>query len=250
MSRLVFDIGGTNMRLAFAEDGIVGSIEKTPTPKDPEEVVTRMQAFVTGHAVEEIVGGIAGIVKDGTIIDAPNLSSWNGFSLGEALREVFKVPAHVYNDAEIAGIGEATSGAGAGYARVGYLTIGTGVGGALVVAGSRIDGSEPGRLVLQSGQALESRIGGAALAAEFGTSPELLPQTFYDERTPVLAEGVRALVDLWNPDIFILNGPLVYGTPAFRIEALAAAIGESVPLVPASFRDQSGLQGAALVARR
>lgn len=257
MSRLVFDIGGTNMRLALSEEGVLAEALKRATPKDAQEAVVMMREFAAKNDIQDIVGGVAGIVEDGTVMDSPNLPSWNGFPLAEAVREAFSAPVQVYNDAALAGIGEALAGAGQGYARVGYLTIGTGVGGTLVTndgSGAHVTASEPGRLILETGRTLESAVGGAALAAEFGTRPELLPQSVYDERTPVLVAGIRLLLDLWMPDILILNGPLAYGTPAFRIgavtEELARTGSDTVPVVLAAFKDHSGLQGGALIGVR
>lgn len=253
MSRLAFDIGGTHMRIALSEKGMLGHVLTIATPQNPKDAVRTIQDFATGKTVEDIVGGIAGIIADGTVIDSPNLPSWNGFKMERSLAETFGVPVRIYNDAELAGIGEAMKGAGLGYARVGYVTIGTGVGGALVVnddAGLRTDASEPGRLIVEDGRTLESFIGGAALFIEFGDRPEYLPQSVYDERTRLLAEGLRTLLALWEPDIFILNGPLVYGTPAFRIEAIIEELTGTVPVVLAEHKDQSGLRGAALVEMR
>lgn len=249
MTRLVFDIGGTNMRMALAEDDVLRDVQKTPTPKDPEDALAQLTMFAEGKGVQEAVGGVAGIIKDGTVLDSPNLRSWEGFAFGVSLEEALGASVRVYNDAELAGIGEALSGAGKGYKRVGYLAIGTGVGGALVVVGEegpRIEGNEPGRLVMDplSGRTLESFVGGAALAAEFHARPELLPQDAYDERLPLLTRGIEALAALWRPDIFILNGPLVLGTPAFRIESIDI---KDVPLRPALHADESGLWGGALV---
>lgn len=249
MIRLVFDIGGTNMRMALAEDGKLQEVQKIPTPKAPEDALAQLTAFAEGKDVQEAVGGVAGIIKDGMVLDSPNLRSWESFALGRSLREALGVSVQVYNDAELAGIGEALNGAGKGHERVGYLALGTGVGGALVVAGEegpRIEGNEPGRMVLDplAGRTLESFVGGAALEAEFHVRPEFLAQRVYDERLPLLTRGIEALAALWMPDVFILNGPLVLGTPAFRIKNIDI---KDVPLLPALHADESGLWGGALV---
>ena len=253
MKRLVFDIGGTNMRMALAEDGALGDVVKGATPKDPNEAATQLQDFVSGKDLQDIVGGIAGIIEDGTVADSPNLPSWIGFSMDRARKSAFGVPVRIYNDAELAGLGEAVEGAGKGYASVAYLTIGTGVGGTLIVNGEPLphaEGLEPGRQIMdyENGRTLESFVGGAALAAEFGMKPELLPLAVYQERTKVLATGIHTLINLWSPDIFILNGPLIQGEPAFHIDEIAAALAQVAvrplpPLVLAALRDQSALWG-------
>jgi len=235
---------------------VLSAVEKIRTPIDPREALALLTAFAEGKGIQDVVGGVAGIIENGVVTDSPNLRPWEGFSLEEELGEALGVPVRVYNDAALSALGEARAGAGEGYGRVAYLAIGTGVGGALVVngdSGPRIEASEPGRIILDSRDArsLESLVGGASLASEFGAPAEELAVSVYDERIPALAEGVRALINLWTPDIFVLNGPLIYGTPAFRIEALDAELsrmseGHLPPLVPARFKDESGLWGGVL----
>ena len=245
------------MRMALAENGVLSGIEKVSTEKDPATALAQLLAFAHGKGVQDAVGGIAGISKDGTVLDSPNLRSWEGVPLGRLLEEALSVPVQIYNDAELAGMGEALAGAGQGYIRVAYLAIGTGVGGALIVreeSGLRVAGSEPGRLVLDSmsGQTLEDVVGGSSLASGFGVRAEDLAQSVYDERTPMLANGIRSLIDLWAPDVFVLNGPLIYGTPAFRMDVLSDMLSSdparfTPPIVQARFMDESGLWGGALV---
>jgi len=114
MSRLVFDIGGTNMRMALAEEGQLHSLEKIPTPSSPEEAVATLGAFLTAsHASPtDSVGGIAGIIKEGRIVDSPNLSVWNGFSFSDALSQRIGVPVVVYKRPANAARGPDGKGAG------------------------------------------------------------------------------------------------------------------------------------------
>jgi len=258
MSRLVFDIGGTNMRMALAEEGTVHSLEKIPTPSHPEEAVTQLDAFLASVQASpvDIVGGIAGIITQGTVSDSPNLPAWNGFGFGTALAKLIGVPVQVRNDAEIAAFGEAVRGAGREYERVGYLTVGTGVGGALIVhktLPSEDEVYEPGRLILdtKNNRSFERFVGGAALAAEFGMAARDLPRSLYAERTAYLATGISRVIDLWSPDVLILNGSLIDDDTGYRIADLLDAVHEKKgddhvpPIVRASLGDLSALEGAA-----
>jgi predicted NBD/HSP70 family sugar kinase len=252
MSRLVFDIGGTHLRMAIGNDGVLGVVRKIPTPGSPEGAVEELRSFLEGEGarLEDVVGGVAGIVREGVIIDSPNLSSWNGFAFQDALMEALSLPVQIENDAALAGLGEARVGAGKGHRAVAYLTIGTGVGGTLIAHGKIPHQShEPGRMTVD-GKTLESLVGGHALEAEFNLRPSELPREVYQERAGVLAKGIYACIEEWSPDIFILNGPLMNEENGFRLSEVEAELKRIAneepmpPLVLAVLRDKSGLQGA------
>lgn len=253
MSRLVFDIGGTNMRMAIAEGSTLQRTKKIPTPKDPKEAVSALAEFVTESTEHPIdcVGGIAGIIRTGVVIDSPNLPSWNGFPFAEEFTKETGLTARIYNDAEIAAYGEAKNGAGRGFERVAYLTIGTGVGGALITHASLPPESqefEPGREVVSgTSRTLEEFVGGRALEKEFGVAPEHLPRSVFAERTHVLALGILHCITLWSPNVVVLNGALMNEETAFRLEDVRGAVGVSdISVVRAALGDESALYGAAL----
>lgn len=259
MSTLLFDIGGTNMRIALGDAGVLQEVQKTRTPKDPEAAVETIRAFVVHHGVQPnaVVGGIAGVIRDGVIMFAPHLPGWNGFAIARVFQETLGAPVTLYNDAEIAGLGEALKGAGMGHDLVAYMTIGTGVGGTLVSRGvsvARAEGIEPGKQIVEyeSGRTLESFVGGAALELEFGMLPQNLARSVFDERTQILATGIYNCIRLWSPHIVILNGSLMNDETAFRLDDVAREVGriaggQPMPLFArAKFGDNSGLYGALL----
>jgi len=255
MSRIVFDIGGTNMRIALAEAGMIGPVQKTPTPHDPKDAIKMVTAFLKEQDAHptEAVGGIAGVIRDGVVIDSPHLRGWDGFAWERELGSALGIPVQLFNDAELAGIGEAKSGAGKGYTTLVYLTVGTGVGGTVVMHGSAT-ALEPGRHVInQNNQTLDSFIGGAALMAEFGMSPEHLPRTLFKERAAALATGIDSLIQEWSPEIVILNGSLMNEETAFQLEDIRSELskiaeGKPMPqLVRAALGDESALYGAVSV---
>lgn len=71
--------------------------------------------------------------QTGTVLNPPNLPCWRNFPLGESLASSFGLPIHVDNDANAAGLAEVVWGAGQGYRNVFYVTIGTGIGTAIVL---------------------------------------------------------------------------------------------------------------------
>jgi len=82
--------------------------------------------------------------RTGTIVKSYHVAGWNGFPLGAWLAETAGVPVFVENDANVAALGEAIHGAGRGLNPVFYVTLGSGVGGGLVVDGGIYHGCPPG----------------------------------------------------------------------------------------------------------
>ena len=119
--QIVFDIGGTKMRLGSSRDG--ETLEKTivvETPTDYETGIDKfkqaVQALSNGEPIDVIAGGIAGPFsqKKSSLLTSPNLKSWIGKPFKADLETTFNAPVHVENDSAIVGLGEAVRGAGKG----------------------------------------------------------------------------------------------------------------------------------------
>ncbi len=260
MSVLVFDIGGTNMRLGIGEGNTVSEIETTPTPADPQAAASSISEYLHKQisAPERIVGGVAGTIVDGTILRSPNLPEWNGVSFRDLLSEATGLPVSLHNDADLGGLGEAVYGAGKEYAHVGYLAIGTGVGGTLVHSKRIVpfaDGIEPGKQILEysTGMILEDFVSGAGIKKETGEDSEKAGRAFYTERTKVLAAGIYNTVRHWSPEVFVLNGALMNEETAFKVKEIQDELekiskGTPMPvLVRGALGSEAGLYGALAV---
>ena len=160
------DIGGTNLKIgALLPNGEV--LYKMTTPSQVQEgrdsVINRIV-----NAIEEVerrageldlagVGiGIAGAVnqRDGMVVQAPNLPGWEGFRVVEELSEVLSCPIVIDNDANVFTLGEGWRGAARESRNFCCLTLGTGVGGGLVLDGRLwygVDGTagEVGHIVVE-----------------------------------------------------------------------------------------------------
>jgi glucokinase len=147
---LGFDLGGTQLRAALAEDGRIlrQAATNTDTPNGPEAIMKQIEAI--GHEVCEgefrRVSGI-GIASPGPIdtdtgvIDhIPSMPGWTNFPLRQRVREMFDVPVFLENDAISAAYGEWKQGAGRGLRHVVYVTVSTGIGGGVIVDGRLVHG--------------------------------------------------------------------------------------------------------------
>lgn len=73
--------------------------------------------------------------KTGVVINPPNLPCWRNFPLAAEVAHIYRVPVKVDNDANAAGLAETLWGAGRGYHNVFYVTLGTGIGTAILIDG-------------------------------------------------------------------------------------------------------------------
>lgn len=136
------DLGGTNLRAAVVDrGGAILAEEHEPTPKDWDGLVAAMVRCIStlqrAHPDVSAVGiGAAGLVdKDGTIHYAPNLPMLINAPLGRSLDDALQIPVVVDNDANVAAWGEVCHGAARGRSDVLLITLGTGVGGGIVING-------------------------------------------------------------------------------------------------------------------
>ncbi|MBO0699713.1 MAG: ROK family protein, partial [Zavarzinella sp.] len=90
--------------------------------------------------------GFGGPVDDATrsVIKSHQIAGWDGFPLADWLGEALGLPAALGNDADVAGLAEALFGAGKGLSPVLYMTIGSGIGGGLIVNGEILRGTGRG----------------------------------------------------------------------------------------------------------
>jgi glucokinase len=140
------DLGGTHLRAALVDrDGRIQFRIKHNTPKEgtPDAIVDAIVAAVREcegkaqgriSAVSVVVPGTVN-VEQGTVVKAPNLPSLDNFKLTTRLSEQLQVPALLENDANAAAVGEMWRGAGQGRSSIVCATLGTGVGGGIILNG-------------------------------------------------------------------------------------------------------------------
>jgi glucokinase len=133
------DIGGTKIAAGVVdEEGSILETVKVPTPSTPEGVVDAIVEAVrqvsTGHQIEAVGIGAAGYVDDkrATVLFAPNIS-WRHEALKDKVEQRVGLPVVVENDANAAAWGEYRFGAGQGHSDVICITLGTGLGGGIII---------------------------------------------------------------------------------------------------------------------
>ncbi len=144
------EIGGTKLQLGIGRaDGRILALERlTIRPEAGAEGILRQIAGAFGPLLARLppsegrpsaVGiGFGGPVDAGrgVVLRSHQVAGWDGFELADWARRTLDIPlVAVQNDADTAGLGEARFGAGVGLSPVFYATIGSGIGGGLIVDG-------------------------------------------------------------------------------------------------------------------
>jgi glucokinase len=142
------DIGGTKVAAGLVDDdGQIVFKTRVPmlvtgTAADAMDRVHSAIRQALAAANEHKLAGI-GVASPGPlelpagiVVHTPNLPCWRNFPLGDEVRRAYQLPTMVDNDANAAGLAEALWGAGRGHRSVFYITLGTGIGTAIVLDGN------------------------------------------------------------------------------------------------------------------
>jgi glucokinase len=139
------DLGGTHLRAAIVDrKGRIHSRFKQNTPQVADAnaivdaVVGAVHEFQNQNAeISAVSLVVPGTVKveEGAVVKAPNLPCLDGFRLAAALSSRLDLPAFLENDANAAAVGEMWQGAAVGCKTIICLTLGTGVGGGIILDG-------------------------------------------------------------------------------------------------------------------
>ncbi|MFJ9419572.1 MULTISPECIES: ROK family glucokinase [unclassified Streptomyces] len=133
------DIGGTKIAAGVVdEEGSILETCQVPTPQATdaltEAIADAVRTVGTGHQIEAVGIGAAGYVdeKRATVLFAPNID-WRHEPLKDKVEQRVGLPVVVENDANAAAWGEYRFGAGQGHSDVICITLGTGLGGGIII---------------------------------------------------------------------------------------------------------------------
>jgi glucokinase len=282
------DIGGTALKLGlFGADGTCyGRLQlATPQPAYPELILDAIASGITEldpqHQVEAIGVGTPGPTDaSGRVARvAINLAGWHDVPLSDWLEAKTGRTTLLANDANCAGLGEAWLGAGKDLQDLIVLTLGTGVGGAVILNGQLFVGrsgaaGELGLITLNpdgppcnSGNqgSLEQHCSVQAVRRETGHEPGDLAKkaaegdvdaiAFWREYGRNLGAGLASLIYVLTPEAVILSGGISAGADLFlpttqaEIERrVLPSSREGLQLLVAELGNQAGVAGAARLA--
>ena len=274
------DIGGTRLRAARITDGQIEARAAAPSPRDPEAVLASVQDLVAqlrDDRVSALGLGVPGQVQQSTRrVLSGGFVDLSGTDFAARVESATGLAVTIDNDAIMALVGESAHGAAQGLANVVMLTIGTGIGGAILNQGQVLRGQgaagqlghiciDPYGLTCVCGKigCVETTSSGTAFAGHLAKAglpantraEDLLVRSDATARGVILAWAVplRAAIDsliaALNPDCVVIGG----GAGQAACAALATlAVPRSwfdAPIIAARLGDDAGVMGAAWAAR-
>ncbi|GGM29367.1 ROK family protein [Dactylosporangium sucinum] len=293
------DIGGTKIAAALVSaDGtaatVAGPVHRVPTPaaEGPAAVLAaaaglarRVWQEAGGSPVACGVGTAGAVDPAGVVTHATGtLPGWRGTDVRSALAAALGLPVVVHNDVHAMAAGEARLGAAAGARDALVVAAGTGIGGAIVVAGAVVAGrhgfagsvghlpagrSDGRRCGCGALDHVEAYAAGPAIAADYAAragrtvvptleavaaSADPAARAAIDLGAAVLGAGIAAAANLLDPDVVVLGGGVLSlgdrFLPGVDAALRAAALPgiDRVPLRPAALGSAAVLAGAALLA--
>jgi len=266
------DIGGTSMVAArFTESERLDSVE-VPTGSDRPavEIMETLFGAIKQVMTDEVVGigiGMPGFMdtQSGEILLINNIPSFNGFSVKQAVEKQFNLPVFQNNDANCFALGETWFGAGKGYNNLVGVTLGTGLGGGIIInrkihTGLVGGAGELGCFPFRGG-IVEDFCSAALFANKYQkTGAELYNEAksgnrdslmIFDELARNIGEMLNVVMYILAPEAFVIGGsvakaweflekPLREEVDKFPVELIS----KKVDLVQAQL-DNAGLYGAA-----
>lgn len=243
MKRYVsIDIGGTAIKYGIIrEDGRIlsRSLTDTEAEKGGPAILSKVRGLVAQIISQEEIQGIcistAGVVdpESGTIThSAPLIPDYTGTAYKKELEQHFLLPCEVENDVNCAGLAEYYTGAAAGAGSALMLTVGTGIGGCILLDGEVYRGTsgsacEVGYMNMQGGDF--QTLGAASVLSKKVADWKNEPREFWDgyrifegaragdgiciraidEMTEVLGQGIANICYVLNPEIVVLGGGIM-----------------------------------------
>lgn len=239
------DVGGTGIKGAIidTQNGTLASERiRVPTPEHstPVSVTYRVNSIISELDPHNIISSVGiclpCVVHQGITRTAANISSeWIGCNAQELFTRTLKKHVLLLNDADAAGYAEARFGAAHNNPGLVIMTtLGTGIGSALIYNGTLIPNSELGHFK-KKGHSVEKR---ASFAAK---ERENLSWKKWAHRLEKYYQSLEAL--FW-PDLFIVGGGV-----SKKHERFLPLLDLQTPIVPAIHQNNSGMLGAAALAK-
>lgn len=143
------DIGGTAIKSGIVEtDGTIHEFKEELTESNYHAVIAYIKSLTKelSPKVKSIGIGFPSVVnpKDGCVYYPPNMPGWTIVPLAQIIQQEINIPVAVENDANTAALAESIFGAGKGISDFLYVTLGTGVGGGVIINGRIYTGQKGG----------------------------------------------------------------------------------------------------------
>jgi glucokinase len=233
---VALDLGGTKLATGKVQHHQVVSRDSRSIPPNAseEEVLNALILSIRNVFDEQVVAIGVGVpsvvdVDRGIVYTVQNIPSWKEVHLKEKLENIFHVPVYVNNDANCFVLGEAHFGKGKGYRNIVGLTLGTGLGGGIMIdrklySGTNCGAGEIGMIpykdeILEyycSGQFFTRKFGSGELAFQRAISGDPEAVEAYHEFGKEMAYAMTTALYAYDPEIVILGGSVSKAFSLFK----------------------------------
>lgn len=213
------DVGGTTVKLAyFDENGTM--LDKWEIPTVTEEhgsqilphIAAAVERYITEKQIDRssIIGiglGVPGPVsRQGVVNRCINLG-WGVFNVEQELSKLTGMPVKAGNDANVAALGECWKGGGMGYSNMAMATLGTGVGGGIVIDGKILygahgSGGEIGHIVLDKRESTSCGCGKYGCVEQYCSATGIVRTAKRHLACSTTPSSLRNICELTCKDIF------------------------------------------------
>ena len=266
--KIGIDIGGSHIAIGVVDDSIESYI------------VSNVKELIKKYGIDEIGIAAPGTIKGKEIVSAGNLGIRN-YKLVENLERKIDIPIKIRNDAKCAAIAESKIGVLKGYERGIFLTLGTGIGGAVIINGEIFDTGKLGHTIIEkngkqchcgrkgcfekyaSMKAFKTQLRNILELDETTSGKDLLEiitknskdekiNSVIDEFIEYLSFGISNLINIFKPEIIGIGGSFVYFSDIF-LEKLKNNIKNSyyisnkidkLLIMPAALGNDAGIIGS------
>lgn len=247
------DIGGSKINAIVFNDGKVLKSAKILTPKKSrKEFLKELEALIAKLILDinkkEISGigcGIAGALdlKNGIVLNSPNLKILNGFNIKNWLSEKFNCDVKIDNDARCFTRAEYMFGAGKGYINIVGITLGTGVGGGVIIDGK----------IVYGGNDSAGELGHMLINSEKDWEFLILKKKKDLEKN--LGIGFANIINILDPDVIIFGGGAIGAFKSLLPEAkkimnkfiISPKSRKNIKIIIGKLGDNAGAVGAAAI---
>lgn len=213
------DIGGTTVKIAyFDETGKMLDSWEIPTVKEGKgekilpDVAKALEGYLKEHGVarQDVIGvgvGVPGPVNSHGVVNMCVNLGWGRKEVAKELEELLGLPVKAGNDANVAALGEYWKGSGANFDSMVMATLGTGVGGGIVVEGKLLHGAhgaggEVGHMVLNRHETERCGCGNRGCAEQYCSATGLVRLATRRLAADDQASALRKLDRLEAKDVF------------------------------------------------
>src|SRR5262245_13521118 len=215
------DVGGTSMKAGVVDDsGRASPSVSLPTePLRGQEVGLQTMAEAIRQAAAAAglkMGDISAIgvatpgtmdLKTGCILEPPNMKPWRDVPVRDYIAKTFGLPTAFQNDANAAALGEFWAGAGQGVHSLVFFTLGTGVGGGIVINGEVLEGEhshggELGHMKIEMTNPRECGCGKFGCLEAYASATAVVKRAREALATPGAKSTLPATLELTARDVF------------------------------------------------